>query len=442
MAYTTVSSGLGGNTTWTAGTYYLTANVTMGSYNLTFDCSGGSIFIKTSGAVGIQQNGTGVLTTANTSITNKVIFTSHNDNAHGDAITGSSGSPASADQTASYVLLTGTGNFSLIYFELWYWGSAGAISTDLTASHASQNFTLQYGKLKYGVIPSGVSSPNLIGIRGTGTGYNYIFNNVLLDNLVIDNTNIVSQPSVGSSFVIWMNGATQSTVSNNFINPTFSGTLYPYVYGVYLEGGAGTPANLVVKNNVFLGANLSLVGRGATYTSLVENNVITIGANRFFGDGAILAEVTAGTSTVTIKNNIIYNCTWGTVYGINIALTGTTINEDYNDFYGNHSNSYKALGAHSLSNTNPSLTNVATGTINPSFAIPNGYAIVSGGALDKAGSDTFGNLGWDVTQYSPTGYKYASTDKINIGILYNITFPAVVAHRHNGGMGIGIHLGL
>ena len=157
---------------------------------------------------------------------------------------------------------------------------------------------------------------------------------------------------------------------------------------------------------------------GATTTVNIRNNIFSSGSSVTGSNKIIYLRALSGALVANVNNNIIYNCTGTGVYGIGI-YGSPTVNEDYNDFYNNTNNSFQTLGAHSIT-VNPSLTNIATGNIDPSFAIPNGYAIVRGGALDKAGSDTFGNLGWDVTQYSPTGYTYASTDKINIGILYKM----------------------
>jgi hypothetical protein len=416
--------------TWSAGTYYLTGNITMGANNLTLDGTNGNIYIKTSGAYQIQQSGTGVLTTANTSLTNKVIFTSKNDNAHGATISGSSGSPASADQSVVYVLLTGTASQTLQYFEVWY-GNAGAIQTTIGANSATQNIIWQYGILKY-VKVSGAGYPSLIG--AVTISYTKLLKSYLFDNINIDTTNSVG--SAGSGFISWLNPTYTSTIiSNNFINPTFLTASGYFTYGLDIETLGGGNA-VVFKNNIVkvsastnptISSLVSLVTRGGTATGTFSNNIISVSGIAFYG---ISNNVVGGSATLTIKNNIIYNCSAIGSYGI---YGSATINEDYNDFYNNDTNSFQALGAHSIT-SNPSLGNIAGGTLNPAFAIPNGYAIAKGSALDKAGSDTFGNLSWDTTQYSPTGYQYGSGDKINMGILYwfsaliqtNIIYPQFI----------------
>lgn len=111
LSYTTVSGALGSNTTYTAGTYYISSQVTMGAYNLTVDPNV-IIKINTGANNGIGVTGAGDLDINGTSAL-PVYMTSKNDDSVGEAIAGSTAIPEPGDYvvTAYISSTTGTGAF-------------------------------------------------------------------------------------------------------------------------------------------------------------------------------------------------------------------------------------------------------------------------------------------------------------------------------------------
>jgi hypothetical protein len=301
-----------------------------------------------------------------------------------------------------------SGSLTMIYWECWYFNTGttgrGCISYSNTSYQSGKSFYVQYGIIKYG---RNTSNPNYSGLIGYANAAvrTKLIDTFFADNIVIDNTNLASTYNIINCSGVFIT----VTITNSAI--IMSNSTYQAVT-LYSSG-----ANITIQNNIFIipgtNANLTVVSSTASNIKINNNIISTLSTASSTG----MASTVSIPNSFVMYNNIFYGCNGANSYAV--YGTGTHPTEDYNCFYNNNINSNAALGAHSIT-VNPSLTNIATGAINPSFAIPDGYAIVKGGSLDKAGSDTFANLGWDVTRYSPTGYKYASTDKINIGILYNI----------------------
>jgi hypothetical protein len=425
--YCNVTGNLAVSDTWIAGTYYLIANCAMGANNLTLNAG---VVVKTSGTYQIQHNGAGILTTSSTSINNKVYFTSKNDNTKGATITGSSGSPAYIDQTVAYITSTNTGNYTIQYAEFWYCEGVAATANYVlgfvqAANSTTKSVILQYVKIKNCYIkPDASASGCFIGTNGAPSG-DYL-GSLLFDNISIDSTNLFDTVHAGSAIhPPWV--YTTSTVSNCDITPTAVGTTSGNDSGIIVEGGAGgTTTNYILNNLVIISycayAILTMT-RGATATFYVKDNVVT--KSNGTGSVGLGGYVVSGTNTTTMNNNIIYNFSDATNYGIKVISGSPTMTSDYNLFYNDLHDSDGAIGSHSIpssSGVNPTFRLLPSGAlIASSFAIPDGYAIGNIANLEMLGSDTFANLSIDATQYSPTGYLYQSANKVTMGINYNLT---------------------
>lgn len=115
FAYTEVSANISENTTWTAGTYYITTAIAIQHpYALTIEPG---VVVKFASGTYIIPNTVNLTTLdANGTSANPIYFTSMNDNTVGETISGSSGSPAAGDYTA---VLYGT-SLSESYYRAYF----------------------------------------------------------------------------------------------------------------------------------------------------------------------------------------------------------------------------------------------------------------------------------------------------------------------------------
>lgn len=422
MSYTTVSGTLTGDTVWTAGTYYLSGNVSLSSYNLTLNCSAGNIVIKTAGDKQIVLNGSGDLLSSNTGVNNKVIFTSKNDDAHGEAISGSSGTPVSADQSVPYTTVTFNGCvFNMAYFEAWYveniekgvfcWG-------DQPLGSFNNNVTIKFLKLKYCKIVDGSSGGTaLIGMyRRTGIG------TVILENIEVDDTNSITNSSDESTpSVIAFLRPTIWNMSNLYINAL--GSMYCMVRVSSSTSGTHTHN---FKNFVLKYCGSGPAGTCGIYASISAGGTLILNMEDIILDGinkscsGINVGIAEGTATVNIKNSIFVN--WNAGIDRHVSSGTLILTENNNGFYNNIIDSDLPLDPSDIV-ADPQFISAPDNVIINSndCPIPDGYFIGNLADYEKKGSNTFDNLSIDEAIYSATGYRYAGTDKVTPGVNYSLT---------------------
>lgn len=416
MAYTTISGAISTDTEWTAGTYFLINDVPIGTNTLTLNSSAGDVVVKTSGVYSLQLDTiSGVLIASGV---NNVIFTSMNDDAHGDPIAGSTGVPTTGDQSAGYIEVSEDyTTINLTNTELWYCSCQDSAVIDYGFTSiplkVGNNLFFDYVTLKHCSMPDGASNDSTYIGQWRRKG----MNTVSMNHISIDSTNTVAQTGTKGS-VFKFNGCSSFTLQNSYIAPTANAN--GYVLGNVKLGLTSGTSTVTISNNLLVSdfnyGILNLLSDQATATlDVTVKNCVLDGI-----DGShigILVYQSAGTYNFTMRDTILTNC----VLGLDQAGTIALWDEDYNIFWNNGVNSDQALGSNSKI-FNPHFSTLPLpATIAGTFPIPDGYAITSIAALEKAGSDTFNNLGIDETQFSTTGYKYLGTDLVTPGVNYQLT---------------------
>lgn len=410
--YSTVAAGLVSDTTWTTGTYYLTALVLLGVWNLTLDAVGGAIVIKTDTNKSLNPNGTGNLLTVNTSITNKVHFTSKNDNSLGETIGGSSGAPAKGDQDSAYIITTGTGSeVNLDYVEAWYCESVfGIFHWQHTTDRVTNHITLNHITLKYCGIPAGLSY--LVSFIGS---YRYLksVGDVDIQNISIDTTNSIKDNAKG--YGIYINEAQTLSMQNIYVDIDSTNEAFRGISIVDIEtDSTATFKNIFCRCKsaamcFYIAQQTAHVVTWDVYNCIADNNAGT-------GTYSFYADRNAGTVTINLYNNIFLNASAGGAAGA--RTVADTINEGNNGFYNNTANSVGFIP------TNPILADPQLGgpggTIADGYFLPAGFAVGNLVDYEKQGSDTFDNLSIDESIYTMTGLAYAGGDKVTPGCYYEM----------------------
>jgi len=408
--YTTISVNLAAALALAADTtYYLTALCNLGTYNVTSTSTlGHEAIIKTNAAYGFRVNSTG---TWNVSY---VKFTSKNDDTIGEAIAGSSGSPAAADQTVGYVQASGTGATSVASSHVsfnyctpasnstvygWTANKSTRTFTDTDISFRNIAVTVNAGGLCYG-------------------SYNSTNGAVTVDGLSIDSTVTTNQ---GAGMIRIRNVAANCSITNVTNLPDSS---VNYSFGIIFV------ANV---NGVVFTAKNCVCGMSLTGNALYLHQCVTAGVTATVNYSNCLAvkkgagnangfqsSKTAGTVNYSIIDSICLDCVTGVSNG-----GGDTVTHTYNDYYGCTANAFEALTASEIT-TNPALGNLPAGCVIDTATCnrPNGYAVTG---FEMNGSDTFDNLTIDEAVYTSTGWKHAGTKLVTMGPMYALTtFPEVI----------------
>ena len=436
--YTTPSN-LSEDTIWTAGTYYISSSVSIGNYDLTLDASAGNIYIKyNSGYTYIYINGSGRFTTSNTSSTNKVIITSKNDDAHGETITGSSGSPACGDYIKPLSIGTSIPtSFTLDWFEFWYYGAG---TTYYTAALAISTATNTDVSLTNGIFKHCSMSLNgYTGIIGNhpGTTFYYV-KSLELDNIRIDNTNDCPAHKYANHLI--------------FFSPTPSGSYKIKNLFVDMPAATAPTDNLIVirakdlgsgafieLENVFINTRTAYSASSSTvyvYSVHTNNTSIAVGVKHC----TLINDVNtsgyglynygyAAHDQCYFKDSIVVNYK-------NVVNYDTKLPHNNNVFYNSESlGAGFVLDSTEITGVNPNFGNLsfegAEQQVSGSIPFDNGYAATNIG-VQESGSATYDDSGLDETKYTPNGTIYAGTDYITPGIYYEYFSPSPANITHSG----------
>ena len=417
MAYTTLSAGLAADLVLVRGqTYYLTANITLGAYNVTTSGSSGRVTIKTDGTHQFQLNSTG------TFIVDSIDLTSKNDDTKGESIAGSSGSPAAGDQTVGYVNQTGAATTAISMTNAWvYYCSItnGVIIGIYQVSSAGSTLTLVNGGMKYCAAAIGVNGYTPFIGQYTTTAINY--GAITLTNWNVDNTNTINSATYGL-VVCDIGGLGNVTITNCSFTP--AGSCMAAVCLSMAGTAAITITNSLIVSNSPVAAGGGAIGlvqinervAGKTLTTTISNSIIS---NTGTGHGIHISQL-GGTHTAAVINDIITGCAGGTAVGLYKSDT-PSITHTYNDYYGNTTNAFEAL-AGSETTANPILGKLPSGAVinTATCPFPDGYA-VRNQALGGASSASIAALGFDATLNTPTGYRYDPYRIPPPGIMYAVT---------------------
>lgn len=418
--YTTVGGPLTGNTVLTAGTYFGTSVVDLNNFSLTLDCSSGKVVYKHDGGVhdGIESQETeaGSILVTNTTDISYAVFTSMHDNTVGETIAGSSGSPVKGDVTRPYMYSRGATVYNFEKIEFRYCESAFGVAvhrnlTDKTGA----DVTIGRAILKNCGIPSGLSFP--VSLLGKYR-YNNTMGDINISNISIDNTNSISDSSLGKGIGYYCQNATYDGI---YYEPT--GTAVQGV-GVYPKNNNVTYTlnNIYSKCNVVLFSDTAAIFCSAhddnddNLTFKVRN---CIGENTGLGHGISAFEDAVNTAiSFDIKSNIIMNCDGISANGINESGAVTFV-ESNNGFFNNTDDMNGSVPTNPVE-ADPELGNILDGSITSDYFLPNGFAVTNLTDYEKNGHDTFDNEGVDENTFTATGFRYLGTDNLTPGCHYNM----------------------
>jgi len=399
--------------TLTAGTYYVSSHLYPVGYTLTFDTTDGDVVIKTAGNASIllgAGNGTVVQTG-----TNKVIFTSKNDNSRGDTTIISTGNPSASDQTVGYLLQTNTGtyNVTLTNWELYYCTPANGTAAIGWAWSSPGTWSLSNGTIDHVTISTGKTA--VTPIVGSATNTLISAGTVNLDNIYIGSNCVCNSASNGYLARIVANN--DSTIRNCTFVPSSSYTWNDGLVAVLgVTNKTLTVDNCIVDVKVSTLANIAalIVGSAAPITSTYTVKRCLV--RNPSGHGIYSINLGGGTVATSVTDCIMLSCS-----GYGLHNNGTTVTHTYNDYYGNGTNAFEALHATEIT-TNPAIGNLrGAAVINTTLCNrPNGYA-VNNTALENIGSDTFDNLSINESIWTSNGFRYDGHVKVTIGPMYALS---------------------
>jgi hypothetical protein len=411
-------------------TFYLTGDLSTGAFNLTNTgvSAGSRTVFKTSGAFGIRVTGTG------TCVLSYVDFTSRNDDSLGEAIAGSTGAPAAADQTVGYVIRTGTDTttVSLTNWTANYSNVTNSCVVGWTDNSPTSTFSVINGEMTYCRLAAG----DFAAFVGTGVG-NKTNGDATVQNIKIGATN-----SVASAFCRGFNFTTangNTSVRQLFYTPTGSAT-FGLVVGPSANSSIVIQDCIIVCNVVDAASTgvlaVQSIGVGNVSAVVKNNTVINTGT----GDG-IMVYRSAGTLTVSVANNIIKDCDGAAAVGLNRNGVATVTHTN-NVYWNNTTNCFEALHATEVE-ADPMFGNLPAGvSIRTDLTpFPDGYAVLNP-AVRAIGSQTFAAAGVDPSIYSATGERFRWDDMLTPGAMYALMWPEGGYGIDESKTGIGIGNGI
>lgn len=444
MAYTLLAD-FTGNTTLTAGTYWMPYDINCNGYTLTFNCADGPIVIKRAGDYSFAFTST--VNTTNSTSTNKVYWTDKNDDTIGETISGSTGTPVKSGLVFNSIYNVGytfTANFTATYWEIRYANSKQFIYCATAA--ATKSF--QYITWKNCDYASTIVIINAKGNSGASTGGTFRY-------FSFDSTNTLT----GSSYLLYMTGwdwsyidyitienANSSTACIQASGHTAylgdsSGLNYIKIknagyYGVLLNDfrGTTTPLKINYSSSTFYCSALSGAGISVAFydclfdSALTGYSTIAIGVGTPGGASAYIRAYNCSFKTYTnaiFKAGLQYNTTLNCIFSNITEIFSANPTTQSNNYNGVHSSgvTYYSGGANDIS-ADPVFANYdKRATIDSTLNIyghADGY-FASATAYQKTGSDTYDNLSIDETVYSPCGCRRYGTDKVNPGIYYKFS---------------------
>lgn len=436
MSYTEIGGALTEDTTLTAGTYLLTSDVTLSSYKLTFDCGAGSIFIKSNNC-SITADHVGIIASINTSSTNRVIFTSKNDNGRGEVIAGSTGIPLPSDQQKYFIGFLWPTIVVLVHIDLqWaefhYAKSINGLIIASTITGSRGRFTLKHIYIYNCIMEITVESLALCFI---GHLYSELFTYGVLgftiSDISIDTSNIVL--SVGATLINLPSCEEYSTIKNIFIDLAVSQPVVAISASIH-------DSDILVENVFCRGDSISGVSivsgvRGDTPESKSIVRSVVVSHPKYpsstLGDGVIIANL-AGDHDVEV-----YNCIFDGFIGdtgcFQVApfrMDSDTSLDEHNNVFNNVDQIYIIIdGVTPVITHDPSdiVADPEFGSIpfesiiDDECVFPHGLAVTNLASLEYRGSEVYADYPdpYNVNN-TPTGYTYKSTDQFTAGIIYKL----------------------
>ena len=398
------------------GTYQNTGTyITTGKLNI--DSSSGEIWVRTTKAAAyiFKQNlnsnpGFGDITSTDT--TNKVYFTSEEDWVSGgsghqggdDVMAGAGGNPAN-DDTTLLVNTQNNGNFLVENFECWY-----CFNPIYNSAAAGESGVFEITDALFDQCSGGAAvrnnSPNTSKLERVKFTSNCSALTSWIDCGGHDGTlNVIdSQISVnmaGNHVVRLQQGII------NFTRCLLDGTLTTGNM-MYFNTSATDTGSSTCNNCVFDGTNIS-------------------GAGKFVNINAAAGE----TANFTVYNCQFTNNDESGAIGVFDDESGGTVNVtmDYNNWYNNDTDVTAVSKGANATAVAPEYTTIAPGAI-ISSNMDDGWCARS----QKNGSDTFDNLSIDEGIYTGSGFQYAGSDKVGIGLLYKVSAFGTLSSKTYGYM--------
>ena len=458
MAYTLLSD-FTGNTTLTAGTYWMPYDINGNVFTLTFNCASGPIIIKRAGDYSFAN--VGVINTTNSTSTNKVYWTDKNDDTIGDAISGSTGSPVKS----GFVLLS-------MQLQTYIGGGTAGSYILCNVSITATNWEIRYANNKQIINTFPLLSANIAftyitfkncdyssvdAFYGTQTIYNVTaapgtscaFNNISFDNTntltgtsrLLNQQYKMSTTGIGNIFI--QNANTSNPPIFLSLQVTSQQTIFSGIYiknagaaGVYAQRAtattyfrystcnfyldeSGDPSETFYFQDCLFDATLTGYATYAISRTTSGDNVIYLQNCTFQGYTKVIYNYENGGSKETYITalNCCFKNNTQLLFGDDLGHQTSS----YCGYYGN-GETYWARGTGDFT-ADPVLGNVnSKATIDSTFLtyIPNGYSATSA-SYSATGSDTYDNLSIDESLYSPDGLKYPGTRIVNPGIYYKFT---------------------
>jgi hypothetical protein len=442
MAYTLLAD-FTGNTTLTAGTYWMPYDINCNGYTLTFNCVDGPIIIKRAGDYSFAFTST-VNTTNSTSV-NKVYWTVKDDDTIGEIIDGSTGSPTKAGGVFNSIYNVGfyfTYGFTATNWEIRYALNKQLIILSTTTTLSFTFITWKYCDYSISLIipvvhlATSVPSNSIHDLIFDNT--NTLINTPLLTTYCIDNLyNIYVQSAntTGAVVNISCTGASSNlsakTVSYiNIYNSNTSttatglaGVLFAYTRWFptikYCNTMIDFRTNTGNDSNQTANPIECCVFNHGYYPCRIgtgfASNIITL-KNCLFTGLSYTAITNPRSSAATLS---LTNCCFN-----NVTLIKTTfsVTSTYNGYY-NSGETGITRGTGDFT-ADPVLTGYdKRATLDSTWATygpADGY-FASATAYQNTGSDTYDALSIDETLYSPCGCKRLGTEKVNPGLYYKFS---------------------
>ncbi|MBU0475672.1 MAG: T9SS type A sorting domain-containing protein [Bacteroidetes bacterium] len=402
-AYTTINSNIATNTTWTAGTYYISTSIDVNSG--IFLTINPGVIVKFAHGTRIYVPGT-IDANGSDLSSNYVVFTSIDDNTYGETITGSDGVPNPGDWEGIYGYGEGghQGTIQLDYTILRYGGNASGPDGNLFWNRGSgyfRNGICEYSATNgINVRDVHVSVENSLIRNNSGNGV-YIYENLVNLNINVNNNLFTNNTGYAAHIVV--------TAFSNINNNSGSGN---GVNGFALAGQMNGDQTITGYNSNF---PLIMVDQ----ISVAQSNTLTIPASTIIKSETSGYLWVSGTIIVSGQsdNAVVFTSYKDDTYGgdtYNDGPASTPVAGDWKGILVTNDGNYSTTGG--------------VGTFN--------YAIIRYGGNSSTSFDA--NVGITVSAFTSTFTGCVIENSANYGIYVSQAFLKLRSSRiiNNGTYGV------
>jgi hypothetical protein len=437
MSYTIKGGALAAPETWTAGTYLLSDDISLGAFDLTLDCANGNIIIKADSHT-ILVDGIGELFEFNSSNTRRVIFTSVNDDLHGEKIAGSTGLPVSADNLHRFIAISSlVASVTLDWCEFRYCCTLDGTVAFETAGNSTGAWSLRHLFL-YNCAQTQVGVPTNTFLIGYAEAFppHYVASFVL-QFIYIDRSCSIRYECIGMPGLLAVFGGT--IISDIWIDVPTSLYTSGSLLQVNCDDMDVTLQNIYTRGYSIKG--IQIFSNFGTTNAIVKSSIFTRSNPSGTGSGyGISCTVNPAGTAINIE---IYNCIFQNYFANVGNYLSIPIGYGLSVVLKEHHNVFFDVGPiHILAQPLVVIPIDATDLdgVDPQFGFlpqnveidktdcifPDGAAVQNIQDLDGSGYDTYAGQILDPTIQTQTGYQHDLTDQMTAGIYYLIELPSAV----------------